>query len=140
MAKMIRISEGVALQAGTDDELVVLVESYLRSEHPELAGRLSRTEILAKATESGEQPAEEGVMAPVIDEAKVEAFVGQVAVDAGAAISSLLVYLGDKLGLYKALTELGATTPEKLAKKTGTNERLIREWLSNQAAGGYVTY
>lgn len=141
MTKFIRIENGAVLQAGTDDELVGLVERYLRAEHPELAGTLSRAEILAKAIESGHDPAEEGAMAQVaIDEAKVEAFVGQVATDAGAAISSLLVFLGDKLGLYKALARLGATTPESLAKETGTNARLVREWLSNQAAGGYVTY
>jgi hypothetical protein len=42
--------------------------------------------------------------------------------------------------LYKALAAAGPQTPAELAKKTGTAERYIREWLSAQAAGGYVTY
>lgn len=75
-----------------------------------------------------------------IDEAKVEQFLGQVVSDVGAAASGLLVYVGDQLGLYTALATAGPLTPEELATKTGTNERLVREWLSNQAAGGYVTY
>ena len=49
--------------------------------------------------------------------------------------------IGDRLGLYKAIAESGQPiTSEELAKKTNTNERLIREWLANQAAGGYITY
>src|SRR4029077_709014 len=51
-----------------------------------------------------------------------------------------MVLIGDKLGLYKAMAKEGAVTPARLAKLTGTSERYIREWLGNQAAGGYVTY
>ncbi|HEY8181934.1 MAG TPA: class I SAM-dependent methyltransferase, partial [Thermoanaerobaculia bacterium] len=40
----------------------------------------------------------------------------------------------------KTLAESGPLTPAELAKKTGTNERYVREWLSAQAAGGYVMY
>jgi 2-polyprenyl-3-methyl-5-hydroxy-6-metoxy-1,4-benzoquinol methylase len=50
------------------------------------------------------------------------------------------VRVGDKLGLYKALMAGGHQTPADLAKRTGTAERYVREWLCNQAAGGYVTY
>ncbi|HKX45462.1 MAG TPA: class I SAM-dependent methyltransferase [Planctomycetota bacterium] len=59
--------------------------------------------------------------------------------DMGAAFSGALVVLGDKLGLYKALAEAPAT-PAELAERTGTAERYVREWLDNQAAGGYVQY
>jgi SAM-dependent methyltransferase len=50
------------------------------------------------------------------------------------------VLLGDRLGLYKALAGAGPLTPAALAEKTGTAERYVREWLANQAAGGYVVY
>lgn len=58
----------------------------------------------------------------------------------GAAASAALVVIGDKLGLYKTLANSEPLTPGELAKKTNTSERYIREWLANQAAGGYVTY
>jgi 2-polyprenyl-3-methyl-5-hydroxy-6-metoxy-1,4-benzoquinol methylase len=77
---------------------------------------------------------------PAIDEAKLEAFVGQAVVDLGAAISGLLLHLGDRLGLYKAMAGAGPITSATLAQRTGTAERYVREWLGNQAAGGYVVY
>ena len=77
---------------------------------------------------------------PVIDEAKLEAFLGQAVVDMGAAISGLLLHLGDRLGLYKAMAGAGPMTSAALAQRTGTTERYVREWLGNQAAGGYVVY
>ncbi|HEX5094369.1 MAG TPA: class I SAM-dependent methyltransferase [Acidimicrobiia bacterium] len=75
-----------------------------------------------------------------IDEAKLDAFMGQAIGDLGAAISGLMVYLGDQLGLYRAMAGAGPVSSADLAKATGTDERYVREWLNNQAAGGYVTY
>ena len=75
-----------------------------------------------------------------IDQARLERFVGQAVGDMGAAISGLLVHLGDQLGLYRAMAGAGPVTPEALAGQTGTAPRYVREWLSNQAAGGYVAY
>jgi 2-polyprenyl-3-methyl-5-hydroxy-6-metoxy-1,4-benzoquinol methylase len=75
-----------------------------------------------------------------IDEAKLEAFVGQAVVDMGAAISGLLLHIGDRLGLYQAMAGAGPITSSTLAARTGTTERYVREWLGNQAAGGYVVY
>jgi SAM-dependent methyltransferase len=77
---------------------------------------------------------------PAIDQAKLEAFVGQAVVDMGAAISGLLLHIGDRLGLYKAMAGAGPITSTELAQRTGTTERYVREWLGNQAAGGYVLY
>jgi SAM-dependent methyltransferase len=76
----------------------------------------------------------------MVDEVKLEAFMGQALGDLGAAISGLMVYLGDRLGLYKAMADAGPVSPAALAAKTGTDERYVREWLDNQAAGGYVAY
>jgi SAM-dependent methyltransferase len=50
-----------------------------------------------------------------------------------------MVVIGEKLGLYKALAE-GPMNSAELATKTKTDERYVREWLSSQAAGGYVSY
>lgn len=77
---------------------------------------------------------------PTIDEEKMQAFLHQVITDFAASLSSTLGYIGQKLGLYTALREGGPMTAEQLARKTETEERYIREWLVNQAAGGYVEY
>jgi 2-polyprenyl-3-methyl-5-hydroxy-6-metoxy-1,4-benzoquinol methylase len=74
-----------------------------------------------------------------LDTAKLEQFMGRAVGDLGAAMSAALVRIGDRLGLYKALAREPAT-PAELARRTGTAERYVREWLANQAAGGYVTY
>lgn len=75
-----------------------------------------------------------------INEEKLNAFMGKVVGDFGAALSSALVYIGQRLGLYKAMEGAGEMTAAELAEKTGTNERYVREWLINQAASGYVEY
>ncbi|HEY9179984.1 MAG TPA: class I SAM-dependent methyltransferase [Candidatus Baltobacteraceae bacterium] len=75
-----------------------------------------------------------------LDDGKLHEFAGRMLGDLGAAMSAALVILGDKLGLYKALDARGPMTSEALAAATGTHERYVREWLSNQAAGGYLTY
>jgi SAM-dependent methyltransferase len=74
-----------------------------------------------------------------INEDRLNAFLGKAVGDLGAAMSAILISIGDELGLYKALAK-GPLTPAQLATNTGTNERYIREWLANQAAGGYVDY
>ena len=74
-----------------------------------------------------------------IDEERLNRFLGHAVEDLGAAISATLMLIGDQLGLYKALAQ-GSLTASQLAADTGTNERYVREWLGNQAAGGYVQY
>jgi SAM-dependent methyltransferase len=77
----------------------------------------------------------------VLDEAKLNEFIGRTVGEWGAIESALLTFIGDKLGLFKAMAGTGgALTPEELAKKTSTHPRMIREWLAAQAAGGFVTY
>lgn len=75
-----------------------------------------------------------------IDEKKLQDFMGKVVGDVGAAMSAVLVVMGDRLGLYKAMAASGPVTAGELAKRTETTERYVREWLDAQAAGGYVTY
>ena len=75
-----------------------------------------------------------------INEDKMNAFLGKVVSDFGASLSSSLAYIGQKLGLYEAIAKASHVSPAELAQQTNTNERYIREWLINQAAGGYVDY
>ena len=72
-------------------------------------------------------------------EAKVQELVGKVVGDAGAAMTAALVHVGDQLGLWKGLAH-GPQTPAELAKRTGTAERYVREWLPAMAAAGYATW
>src|SRR5215213_8466749 len=72
--------------------------------------------------------------------AGLDDFMGKMVGDMGAAMSAALVLLGDHLGLYRALADGGPATSAYLAARTGTTERYVREWLSGQAAAGYVTY
>ena len=79
-------------------------------------------------------------MTTTIDQEKLDALLGLAVGDMGAAASTLLVHVGDRLGIYAALNDGGPQTVSQLAARTGLHERLLLEWLSNQAAGAYVTY
>ncbi len=78
--------------------------------------------------------------APMVDQAKLHEFVMKAVGEMGAAMNAALILVGDKLGLYKAMASSEPITSAELAKKTGTHERYVREWLAAQAAGGFVTY
>src|ERR1051325_9925141 len=76
-----------------------------------------------------------------IDNEKLQQFMGKVLSDFGGAAGAILAYIGDRLGLYKAMYNFAKPiTSQELANLTSTSERYIREWLANQAAGGYLTY
>ncbi|HUA70391.1 MAG TPA: class I SAM-dependent methyltransferase [Solirubrobacteraceae bacterium] len=75
-----------------------------------------------------------------IDQARLDEFMGRFVGDLGAAMSAALVVIGDRLGLYRAMADGEPVSSSELATRTGTDERYVREWLSNQAAGGYVSY
>jgi len=74
-----------------------------------------------------------------IDEAKLNEFMGNFVHDLGAVMHAATIVVGDQLGLYKSLAE-GPATAEQLAGRTETDARYLREWLSAQAASGYVQY
>lgn len=75
-----------------------------------------------------------------MNEAKLQDFMGKLVVDMGGAAMMLNVILGEELGLYRALADGSPVTPEALSARTGCNARLLREWLSAQAAAGYVEH
>jgi ubiquinone/menaquinone biosynthesis C-methylase UbiE len=73
-------------------------------------------------------------------EQRIEQFAGQVVTDLAAAMAGVMTNLGHKLGLYRTMAEGGPITSFELARRTGTNERSVREWLNGQVAGGYVRF
>jgi SAM-dependent methyltransferase len=75
-----------------------------------------------------------------VDQAKLDEFLGRFVGDLGAALSAALVVMGDRLGLYRAMADGEPVSAHTLGARTGTDPRYVREWLSNQAAGGYVSY
>ncbi len=75
-----------------------------------------------------------------VDETKLHELLGKMVGDLGASVNSVLVVIGDKLGLYKALAEAGSLNSTQLAEHTDTTERYVREWLAAQAASGYIEY
>ncbi|WOB09397.1 class I SAM-dependent methyltransferase [Piscinibacter gummiphilus] len=77
---------------------------------------------------------------PVIDQARLEAFVGRAIADLTTGYTGVMVSLGAKLGLYKAMAGAGPMSAKEVAQRAGCAERYVREWLNAQAAGGYLAY
>ena len=75
-----------------------------------------------------------------VNQDKLNEIVGKFVTELGASMQGPAIIIGEQLGLYKTLSAHGPLTPDELAKKTGTSERYVREWLAGQAAGGYVNY
>lgn len=78
--------------------------------------------------------------APSIREDRLNELISRVLVDFGAAYIAPLIVIGDRLGLYKALADIGPCTSAELAAATGTAERYVREWLNAHAASFFITY
>jgi SAM-dependent methyltransferase len=75
-----------------------------------------------------------------IDQQKLEAFVERIVLDVGTAMRGGLCYIGDQLGIFKALADGVPVTPEQLAERTGLNERYLREWLGSMTTAEYVEH
>jgi len=75
-----------------------------------------------------------------VDPDALNALLGRAVQDMGAALQAPLILIGDKLGLYRAMGDGWPVTPAELAKRTGTSERYVREWLNANAAGQLVQY
>jgi 2-polyprenyl-3-methyl-5-hydroxy-6-metoxy-1,4-benzoquinol methylase len=75
-----------------------------------------------------------------VDAEKVKANAERVLGFLGGALVSGMIYLGDRLGLYRALQGGEPVTSGDLARKTGLHERWLREWLQGQAAAGLIDY
>jgi SAM-dependent methyltransferase len=75
-----------------------------------------------------------------VNEQKLNQFLDRVVCDLAAGYGGVMVSLGNKLGLYKAMAGAGPLNSGEVAKRSGCAERYVREWLNSQAAGGYVVY
>ncbi len=75
-----------------------------------------------------------------LDQARVEEFAGQVFGDMAGWLTSILAALGDRLGLFEALTEGGPARSDELAERAGVSERYAREWLRGMRAAGYLEH
>lgn len=77
---------------------------------------------------------------PTVDEDRLEAFIHQMVGHMTGSMMCLGVWLGDELGLYRVMTELGPATAQEIGERAGCQRRLVREWLDSQTAGGLVMY
>ncbi|HLV20760.1 MAG TPA: class I SAM-dependent methyltransferase [Polyangiaceae bacterium] len=75
-----------------------------------------------------------------IDQKKLDAVVATAFQDLSGAQGGMMVNLGHKLGLYKAMAGAGPLTSTEVARRSGCAERYVREWLNSQVAGRYVEY
>jgi SAM-dependent methyltransferase len=75
-----------------------------------------------------------------INEEKVKALYEKVITYSGISMSMGMVYIGQKIGLFKAIANAGPLSCEEIAARSGTIERYVREWLINQVASGFVDY
>ena len=75
-----------------------------------------------------------------VNQQKLDALVCRLFGDLSAGYGGVMVSLGDKLGLYKAMAGAGPLSSQEVAKRSGCGERYVREWLNSQVAGGYLDY
>lgn len=75
-----------------------------------------------------------------VNQQKLDALVGRLIGEISAGYGGVMVGLGDKLGLYKAMAGAGPVSSQEVARRSGCAERYVREWLNSQVAGGYVDY
>jgi SAM-dependent methyltransferase len=74
------------------------------------------------------------------DRDRLQAFVERYAADQAATMHAATIVVGDRLGLYRALGDLGPSTASELASVTGCHPRLVREWLGAQVASAYCEH
>ncbi len=79
-------------------------------------------------------------MSAVVDDGKLEELMGRLVGHMTGSALCFGIWLGDELGLYRTLAELGPTSADDLARKAGCHPRLVREWLDGQAAGGLLQW
>ena len=74
----------------------------------------------------------------MVDEDRLQEFMGQMVGYMTGGALCFGVWLGDELGLYRAMADGEPRTAEQIAEATGCNVRLTREWLDAQVAGGLL--
>ena len=79
-------------------------------------------------------------MTQAVDETKLGEFMGQMVGYMTGGAMCFGIWLGDELGLYRALTDIGPATADEVAGRAFCNARLTREWLDGQVAGGLIAW
>src|SRR5918999_4154210 len=82
----------------------------------------------------------ENIRPNAIDPTKLDALLARAVGDLSAGYGGVMVSLGNRLGLYRAMAGAGPLSSRELASRAGCAERYVREWLNSQVAGGYVAY
>lgn len=77
---------------------------------------------------------------PAIDPEALKSYAKLVFGALGGAMTSAMIYLGDRMGLYRALAGAGPVTSRDLASRTGLDERWLREWMHQQGAAGVLAH
>jgi 2-polyprenyl-3-methyl-5-hydroxy-6-metoxy-1,4-benzoquinol methylase len=75
----------------------------------------------------------------VQDQAERDALLARLFTSTIGALELFHVYLGERLGLYRALAANGPLTTAELASSAGIHERYAREWLEQEAVAGILT-
>ncbi|MGE8941480.1 class I SAM-dependent methyltransferase [Leptospira interrogans] len=75
-----------------------------------------------------------------MNQQKLDALVGRLFGDLAAGYGGVMVSIGDKLGLYRAMAGRGPLSSQEVARRSGCSERYVREWLNSQVAASYVDY
>ncbi len=75
-----------------------------------------------------------------MNEKKIEELAFRVVGDMGGSFTMALGYIGDRLGIFAAMADVGPLTSTELAEKTGLNERYVREWAKAMVASEYIDY
>ena len=74
------------------------------------------------------------------DREKAKHVAQRIAGDVATCVHGAMCFIGDRLGLFKAMDGAGPMTIDALAAKTGLNNRYLREWLNSMAAAQYLEY
>jgi SAM-dependent methyltransferase len=75
-----------------------------------------------------------------LEQSKLDSLLTRALGDLSAGYGGVMISLGSKLGLFRAMAGAGPISSKELAVRSGCAERYVREWLNAQAAGGYVDY
>jgi ubiquinone/menaquinone biosynthesis C-methylase UbiE len=75
-----------------------------------------------------------------MDKAKREQFINQLMGYVSSSAVTAMIYIGDRVGLFKTMAGAGPLSVAETAAKSGLQERYVREWLSAMAAAGIVEY
>ena len=75
-----------------------------------------------------------------VDQGRIEELMGKLIGYMTGSTMCLSIWMGDELGLYRAMAGAGPLSADAVAARAGCNPRLVREWLDSQAAGGLLVY